>query len=231
MDNGPWRTVIGVAGDVRRASIEPVASSAQVYHLAGRTYEAGVGMSVERASILVADRHLAVRLADAPPSREVLVAAIHRVDPSVVVRRIRSADDIVAGEASRSRLVFFLMTGFALFALAIAAAGLFGLLSSLVDHRRREIGIRLALGARPGGIARRLVAHALLLTTGGVIAGMLGSMGLVRFLRAELYGVEPSDPVAIIAACALLVTTASLAAWWPAARAMRIDPAALLRSE
>jgi hypothetical protein len=168
-----------------------VASSAQVYHLAGRTYEAGVGMSVERASILVADRHLAVRLADAPPSREALVAAIHRVDPSVVVRRIRSADDIVAGEASRSRLVFFLMTGFALFALA----------------------------------------HALLLTTGGVIAGMLGSMGLVRFLRAELYGVEPSDPVAIIAACALLVTTASLAAWWPAARAMRIDPAALLRSE
>jgi ABC-type antimicrobial peptide transport system permease subunit len=88
-----------------------------------------------------------------------------------------------------------------------------------------------AIASVPGGIARRLVAHALLLTTGGIIAGMLGSMGLVRFLRAELYGVEPSDPVAIIAACALLVTTASLAAWWPAARAMRIDPAALLRSE
>jgi putative ABC transport system permease protein len=122
-----------------------------------------------------------------------------------------------------------MMTVFAVFGLVLAGAGLYGVLSCLVAQRMRELGIRIALGARPRDLRQMILGSGLRLTLVGVIGGLALSLALVRLMRSLLYEVDPSDPTSMVVVAALLLIVAVLASWFPARRAMRADPVTLLR--
>jgi ABC-type antimicrobial peptide transport system permease subunit len=124
-----------------------------------------------------------------------------------------------------------LLLAFASIGLVLAAAGIYGVLSYLVTQRLREIGIRIALGAKPERVFRLILRSGLTLTLMGLAIGLIASFYLVRLMRVILYQVEPSDPVAVIGVSLLLFLTALVACWRPARRAMKVDPVSLLREQ
>jgi ABC-type antimicrobial peptide transport system permease subunit len=127
--------------------------------------------------------------------------------------------------------VFLMMSVFAGLGLVLATAGLYGVLSCLVAQRRREIGIRLALGASPRQMRLLVLGSGLGLTAAGVTIGLGSAWPLVQLMRTLLYEVDPFDPVAMAGSAALLGLTALLACWWPAKDAMHVSPVELLRGE
>jgi len=129
------------------------------------------------------------------------------------------------------RLFATLCSFVALLALLLACIGLYGLMAYSVARRRNEIGIRMALGARPRDVAWPVVRGALLMAMIGVVSGGAGALALVRLIRSQLYGVAPHDPATLLGSALLLLTVAVLAAWIPARRAAGINPMAALRCE
>ena len=137
---------------------------------------------------------------------------------------------LAAGTASR-RFAIRLVGGFAVLALLLAAVGIYGVMAYLVSQRTREIGIRMALGARPASVVRLVVCYALGLATGGVLLGIVGAAFLTRLITGMLFGVSPSNPWTFaVIACALLAT-ALVATLTPARRAARVNPMVALRAE
>jgi ABC-type antimicrobial peptide transport system permease subunit len=120
---------------------------------------------------------------------------------------------------------------FAGFGLLLAMAGLYGVLSCLVTQRRRELGVRLALGASTGSIRRMVLGRGLALCSIGMVVGIAAGIPLVRTVRTLLYDVDASDPVAFAGSAALLLVTAAFACWWPARNAGQTDPTVLLRTD
>ncbi len=231
VSDSPWRTIVGVAGDVRHVATDESRSQPQIYHRAGRVYEGGIGIGISTVSILADERHLVARLdRNAPASHARLTAAITAVDPRVVVD-IEPAEAAIAEEIARSRLTLVLLSGFALFALLISAAGLYGLVACDVEQRRHEVGIRLALGERRASIGGRIVRRTLTLASVSIAIGLGAAFASSAALRSELYGVTPFDPSTAAAVCATLAGVAAAGAWVPARRAMRTDPVRLLRAE
>ena len=158
-------------------------------------------------------------------------AAIARVDAELPVTRMRTMDEVAAESIAEPRFRAELVGLFALLALALAAAGVFGVLAFGVNQRRREFGIRLALGARRTDVARLVAASAVRIAAAGVAAGTMTAAALGRFLTGLLFGVQPLDPVALAAPALLLLAVALVACAAPAVRAVRVDPAASLRVE
>lgn len=147
------------------------------------------------------------------------------------VLNVRSMDQTLAASLAEPRAVVLLLTAFAAVALLLGSLGLYGVMGNLVRERRREIGIRLALGASLPSILRGVVRAGLLLTTGGLALGGVLSVGLTRLLESQLHGVSPRDPVIFTAVGTLLLVTGLLASYLPARRAGRTDPADVLRSD
>jgi putative ABC transport system permease protein len=130
---------------------------------------------------------------------------------------------------TQERVMAALSGIFGALALLLAALGLYGVTSYAVNRRRAEIGIRLALGAAPGGVVALILRRALALIGGGILAGSLVSLWLARFVSPLLFGLQPRDPATLTAAILLLGAVGVLAAWLPARRASRIDPTRVLR--
>ena len=116
-------------------------------------------------------------------------------------------------------------------ALLLAAVGIAGLIAYRVSHRVREIGVRLALGASEGDVVAHFVREGGLLVLGGVAAGLVGALGLTRFLGSMLSGTSPTDPVTLVAVMLGMLAIGFGAAWMPARRASRVDPSEALRAE
>jgi len=129
------------------------------------------------------------------------------------------------------QLVLMLLASFAIIALSIAALGIYGVIARNVAQRTQEIGIRLALGARPGDILKMVLGQGLVLTLIGIGLGLAGSMALTRTLSSWLFGVSATEPTIIVAATLILGIVASIACYVPARRAMKVDPVAALRYE
>ncbi len=158
-------------------------------------------------------------------------AALAAIDPDMAIYNITTADALAAAQVSDTRVVMQLLMAFALMAVLLATTGIWGVVSYSVVQRRRELGIRMALGARSEQAVALILRHSVVNAVVGVAVGAVAAFGLTRYLGALLYEIDPADPAAFAAAATLLLVVALLAAWLPARRATRVDPAESLRSE
>jgi ABC-type antimicrobial peptide transport system permease subunit len=156
---------------------------------------------------------------------------LRALDPSLPAPEFRTMERVVAESVARPRFLATLLTLFAAAALSLAAVGTYGLLSYTVAQRTREIGVRIALGARPRDVLEMVVGRALTLAGLGVTLGVGGAFALTRFLESQLFEVGAGDPATFAAVALLLAGTALLASLAPARRAARLDPMAALRAE
>lgn len=215
-----WVTIVGVVADVRQEGL-----TRRAFPQAYTCY------TQQTMNGILSGGNLVVRTAADPAGLAGAVrAAIRAVNPEAAPKT-RTMDSVLAESVSKQRFQMQVLGGFAVLALLLAAIGLYGVMSHLVTVNRSEIGIRLALGASRGRVFRRIAGRALALTGAGVAAGLLGCVAVRRVLASALFGIGPDDPATIGAAAALLLAAALAAAWFPARRAMRVDPMAALRDE
>jgi putative ABC transport system permease protein len=209
-------TVIGVVGDVRSTALNQE-SPALYYPVAARV-----------APLM----DVAVRTAGSP---EALVPAIrqkvHELDAELALANVRTMDELLATSAAQPRLNAVLLGTFAAGALLIAAVGIYGVLAYSVNQRTREIGLRMALGATPGGVLRLIVSKGMRLALFGTAIGIAGALVVARALSALVFGVPVRDPLTFAAVAGLLLVVALAACAIPARRASRLDPVEALRYE
>jgi putative ABC transport system permease protein len=136
-----------------------------------------------------------------------------------------------AQSVSPRRFTLILLGSFAALALILSAVGIYGVVMYGVTQRTRDIGVRVALGARPGQILNLILRQGMTLAVVGLAIGIAGAMALTRVLRAQLFEVSPTDPATFAAIALTLAAVAALASWLPARRATRVDPMVALRSE
>ncbi len=158
-------------------------------------------------------------------------AAVWEVDPRQTFYRTATLDELVGRTLTTRRFALVVLTGFAALALLLAAAGLYGVLSSIATQYRREIGVRMALGAGWADIVRLVVFRGLIVAAAGVAAGLVAVIGGARLLQSFLFSVAPTDPLSIAGAAALMLIVAGVACYLPARHAADADPVEVLRAE
>jgi predicted permease len=214
--NDEERTIVGVLRDIQQSSLEtdptaevfaPLAQSPVVY--------AELVVKTDRDPALVLP---AVK------------AAVMHVIPDVPLRSVRTMDSVVGGRIALRRLNMLLLGLFGLLALAISAAGVYGLMTYLVSQRTREIGVRMALGASRGSVVGLVLRHATVLVGVGLVLGVGCAWSLSATVQSFLFRIEPTDPRAFVAAIAVLFAAALVAAIVPARRAATVDPLTSLRT-
>jgi putative ABC transport system permease protein len=213
----PWLTIVGVTADVR-----------------------------DRGLALPSSPEIAVPFAQDPPSSAVIVArtagdplalvgavrqAVVAADPDQPVSRVRTLAQVVTESIVERRAPAQLLAGLAVFAVTLAGLGTYGVMSYTVSGRSHEIGVRMALGARPADVARLVVGQGLALAAAGAALGLLAALALGRTLSTLLFEVQPVDPATFAGAAVTLVAVAAAACARPALRAARVDPAVALREE
>ncbi len=212
-------TIVGVVGDVRQASLA-LSQSDAVYIPTVQWQRAENLMS-----LVVRTRGAAAALA--PAVRQ----AVWSVDKNQPVMRVATMDDLLTASAAERRFAMVLFLAFAVVALALAAAGIYGVLSGSVTERTREIGVRTALGASRGSILGLVARQGMALTGLGMVIGVAGAVMASRVIATLLFGVSRLDPVTYGGVIALLLGVSAAACWVPAWRAARIDPVIALRTE
>jgi ABC-type antimicrobial peptide transport system permease subunit len=156
---------------------------------------------------------------------------VREVDPAVPIVRLRDMESVFAESIRRPRLLAQLLGAFAGLALLLAAVGTYGVLSYMATERRREIGIRMALGGTRSGVVAQVMKQGLQLTAIGVVVGLAGALGLNRLIASVLFGVQPTDPTTLAAVIMTITLVAAGACWLPAWRASRFDPSVVLRTD
>ncbi len=157
-------------------------------------------------------------------------AAVRDVDPRIGVARPQRLRDVFDQSIASQRMMATLVGLFGGVALVLAAVGLYGVMAHMAGQRRTEIGIRLALGAKPASILSLILGEGLRLVAIGSAIGLATALATTRWVESQLFGVRPTDPLTFTAVCVLLTMVAAVACLIPAARAMRVDPAAALRA-
>lgn len=212
-------TVVGVVEDVRYLAPHAVSQPEIFYSL--RQMRGQLGAPVA---------HILVRTPGDPAALAPAIrTALREVDANLIPEGIATLDARVLTSLARPRLYAIVLAGFALVALAIAAVGLYGVLSYSVAQRSRELALRSALGAARGDLVRLIARQALIIIAAGLIAGIAASSFLMRLISTQLYGVTASDPATYVLAPLFLMAVAALACIAPALRATRLDPLRLLR--
>jgi ABC-type antimicrobial peptide transport system permease subunit len=169
---------------------------------------------------------------DSPADRAADVrAAMRRVDANVAISTPKTLTELVEENTGDNWIINGMFLGFAVLALALAAAGLYGVISYSIGQRQREFGVRLALGAAPSTIARMVVIEGFKVTGIGVLLGLVLAIVLAQGSASVLYGVSPRDPATFGGVTLLIIVVSLFAVWSPAMRAMRVDPVKTLRAE
>jgi predicted permease len=156
---------------------------------------------------------------------------VTRLDPSVPITNVRTMDEALARDMARTSFTMLILGVAATVALTLGAVGLFGVVSYVVGRRTREIGVRVAVGARAEDIRAMVLGQGLRVSAAGVAIGLAAAFGLTRLMGAVLYEVRATDPVTFVLGPVVLVAVALLATWLPARRASRVDPVVALRNE
>ena len=214
-----WHTVIGVAKDVKQGGIEKP-TGAELY------------VSLDQVALAAPTMNVVLRtfLPPAALSRT-LERLVREVDPAVPIVRLRDMESVFAESIGRPRLLAQLLGAFAGLALLLAAVGTYGVLSYMATERRREIGIRIALGAGRSSVLALMVKQGLQLTIIGLGVGLAGALGLNRLLASVLFGVRPTDPATLAGVIMTIILVAAAACWLPAWRASRLDPNVVLKAD
>jgi putative ABC transport system permease protein len=170
-------------------------------------------------------------LGDSSSLAPAATSAIHEIDPALAVFAVEPLDDTMSRSIGQRRFTTLVLAAFASVALLLAAIGIHGVLSYGVSQRRREIGIRMALGARRPDLVRLVLRQGLALAAAGLLVGFLGAIAFTRLLSNQLFGITASDPLTLGAVALLLGLVALAATVSPAHRAASVDPVVTLRSE
>ena len=158
-------------------------------------------------------------------------AALRRAAPDLPIESTVTMDEAVAASVAQPRFRMWLLGLFAMAAMLVATCGIYGLMAYAVTQRRREIGVRMALGADRRDVLRLVLTRALRIVSADLIVGLAGAAGVTRVLQRFLFGVTTTDPIAFTIVTLLLLAVGLMAAWLPARRATRIDPCAALRAD
>jgi putative ABC transport system permease protein len=215
-----WLTIVGIVGDVRDLGLHKQAEMEvyQPYPQSTLPYMT-----------------LVVRTTGAASKPGALVAtmrdAIHQLDPSLPLFEGQSMDSVLASSLAQRRFNMLLLGLLAGIALALAGVGIYGVIAYGVLRRRREIGVRMALGAQRRDVLTMVLGQSLTLTAIGIGVGGVAALSLTRFLSSLLYSIRPGDPVTFAGVAIVLASVALLASYLPARRAMRVDPTVALRQE
>jgi putative ABC transport system permease protein len=213
----PWLTIVGVAADVRDHALSLPSPPELTVPLA----------QDPPASAVVLVRTAGDPLALAAPARKAILAA----DPEQPVTRVRTLRQIVDESIAERRTPAVVLAAFALVAMTLAALGTYGVMSYTVSRRTREIGLRMALGARPADVGRLVVGEGLGLAAAGLALGFAGALAFGRTLASLLFEVPPADPVTFAGVALLLALVTAAASARPARRAAMVEPAVALRRE
>ena len=215
----PWLTIVGVVKDVKQMGLD-VSARPEMYFPCRQAFD---NWMVPRDIVIRAGNPMS--LAAAARRR------IWEVDRDQPVSNVATLDDILDEEVQQRRAQAFMLGAFSALALALACVGLYGVLSFLVSQRTPEIGVRIALGARPADILFNVAGRGLALAARGVAIGLAAAAALARLLESMLFGVSAHDPLTFFAVPVILLSVASAASLIPARRATRVDPVTALRYE
>jgi ABC-type antimicrobial peptide transport system permease subunit len=218
---GVWRRIVGVVRDIRQANLDEE-PSATIYRPYGQIVEHDMFLVVRASSSADAGRltrDLRAQLLAVDPARDWMT-------PRPMWQLIRDSESI-----RLRRFVLTLLGTFAALALILAAVGIFGVASSVVAERTREIGIRMALGAKRTAVFRHIIGEMAALAAAGTVAGLVAAGALTRAIRAMLFDVSPADAATYSAVALVLGVVVLIASWIPARKATRIDPLVALRQE
>ena len=220
-DDSLWSDIAGVVGDERhmglREDIQPM-----VFYPIGVTAS---GVNNARADLVLRTTSEAGVLA---PS---LRAIVERANPSVPVVAVRTMNDVIASSLAQTAFTMTLLTIAALVALALGVVGLYGVISYVVGQRTNEIGVRMALGARPAQIRQMVLRQGLFVALGGIAAGLVAAAALTRMMQSLLFEVSARDPLIFAGSAIALVAVSIAASDLPARRAAAVQPLDALRSE
>jgi predicted permease len=214
-NTAPWITIVGVVGAIKQDALDSESRMALYFphmQLPGRMLNVAIKTTADPASLATAVR------------RE-----INDLDPDLPIYNLRTMEQRVDESLARRRFSMLLLTMFAVLAAGLATLGIYGVVAFLVNQGTKEMGIRMALGATPRGIALLVVRHGLVIAAAGLVLGVAGAFVVGRLMRSLLFGVGTADPMTYLLVAALVGGTALAATYIPARRASRLDPMRSLR--
>jgi putative ABC transport system permease protein len=212
---GPWRTIVGVVGDIKQNGFDQEPPRQVFLPIVQQI----------RSTVFVVVR------TQRPQDRSAIEAAFHALDSSMPLFNERTLDQVISEALSRRQLAMVLLSVFAAVAVFLAAIGLYGVIAQSVAERRKEIGVRMALGAKPGQVLWNFLRDGLIVTGVGIACGVIASMAISRSLASLVYGVTTTDPATLAAVTVLLAGISLAACYVPARAATRLDPLLALRVE
>ena len=213
----PWREVVGVVADVKLNGLERDTPMQTYMPLVQEPWRQ-VGLAVRTVG-------------DPLNAANAVEGAIHSIDKDLPVSTIRSMEQLLGISLAQRRLTMTLLLSFAALALLLASVGIYGVISYSVRQRTRELGIRMALGAKRRDVLKMILAQGLKLALIGVAIGLLAAFALTRWMETLLFNVRPADPLTFAVIPAVLLLVALIACWIPARRATKVDPMVALRCE
>jgi putative ABC transport system permease protein len=213
VQEGP-REVVGVVGDVRTNSL---------------ALEPGPVIYVPETQYVADEMTILVRTPDPMAALPIVKTTLASIDPEVAISRVRTMDDAVAASMAQPRFRMTLLATFAVVSLMLAAVGVYGMVAFSVNQRRAELGLRLALGAKPRDLLHLVLRQGITPVAVGLACGLAGAIALTRVMRTLLFGVSAIDPLTFAAVASMLLTVAAVACYVPARRAMVVDPVNALR--
>jgi putative ABC transport system permease protein len=224
---GGWREVVGVVGDVHQDGVDKEAPTSVYWPILLANF-------LGRSDV-VALRNVTFSIRSPRAGSEALIneirQAVWSVAPSLPLNEVRTLNDYYTRSMARTSFTLVMLAVAGGMALLLGIVGLYGVIAYSVSQRRREIGIRMALGAGKSAVLKMVISQGIKLILIGVLIGLAGALGLTRFLSGLLFGVEPGDPLTLVAVSALLVAVALLASYIPARQATKIDPMTALRHD